>query len=75
MCRFSLVTVLWNEYFWVDQVCQMWAQNGSYWFHMGQFWDSFRSDAVGRQNGLKSDLKKSRICPIWRQSAPLCTLL
>ena len=36
---------------------------------MGQIRDFFRSDlstfGAGRQNVLKYDLKKSRICPIW----------
>ena len=42
---------------------------------MGEIQEFFRSDfsAFGAPapNALKSDLKKSRICPIWGQSDPL----
>ena len=52
----------------------IWTQNGSDWPQMGQIRDFFRSDFSTfwrwRQNVLKSDLKKSRICPIWGQSDP-----
>ena len=37
--------------------------------YMEQIQDFFRSDFS--ENVLKSDLRKSRICPIWGQSEPL----
>ena len=54
------------------QIC---LQSGSDWPQMGQIRGFFRSDfsAFGAEspNALKSDLKKSRICPIWDHSDPL----
>ena len=37
--------------------------------HIGPKWD--KSGAFSDQISLKSDLKKTRICPIWGQSDPL----
>ena len=48
------------------------ARNWPDWHQMGEIWDFLRSVSVhfgaGRQTVLKSDVKKSRICPIWHQS-------
>ena len=53
---------------------QIWTQNGSDWPQIRQIRDFFRSDFSTfwrlRQNVLKSDLKRSRICRIWGQSDP-----
>ena len=48
-----------------------WGKIGAKWDKSGTFSDqmSVHFGAV-RQNVLSSDLKKSRICPIWRQSDP-----
>ena len=49
---------------------QKWArvvQNGT---NLGLFQIRFQYILAQRQNVLKSDLKKSRICPIWGQSDP-----
>ena len=48
------------------------APIGSFWHPIRQIWELIRSDFstywLGGQNVLKSDFKKSRICPIWDQS-------
>ena len=50
-------------------------QSGSDWPKIGKIQGFFRSDfsafGAGAPNALESDLKKSRICPIWGQSDPL----
>ena len=54
---------------------KIWDQIGSDWSQMGQNRDFFRSyfSTLGsiEPNVLKSDLKKSRICPFWSQSEPI----
>ena len=48
---------------------QIWHQIGSDWPQMGQIWDFLKSVSV--HFGTETDLKKSKICPIWGQSDPI----
>ena len=50
-----------------SRVCQFWAQSRSDRHQKGQ-----SGTFSGRQNKMKSDLKKSRICLFWRKSDLLC---
>ena len=53
----------------LSQGCQIWHPNWVRLAQIGQIWDFLRSVSVhfgsASQNVLKSDLKKSQICPIW----------
>ena len=55
--------------------CQILARIGSDRTQMGQIRGFFKTDyqsiLAGRQNDLKTDMKKSRICPIWGQTDTL----
>ena len=65
--NWSAISKLYQWCMWL--VDQIWTQNGSDWppngTNPGLFQIRFPYILAQRQNVLKSDLKKSLICPIW----------